>query len=125
MSHLRHVVLGIKSSSLRYYDSNSLTGFIRSTMFISNLQVLHGGYLNFFCFYQACASPTCPFTHDLNTCIIQKNRKYKTENDSTWHHLIYKLTYPSTCPSALLFVVNSSTCALDLIFPGLPINCAL
>lgn len=101
MTHLRRIVLGVNTSSLRH-DSNSLTGFIWSTMFIRNLQVLHGGYLNFFPFYQAQASTICPFTHDFNTCIVQKKGIHKTENDSTWHHLSYKLAYPRTCQSTLL-----------------------
>lgn len=112
MTHLRRIVLGVNSSSLRH-DSNSLTGFIWSTMFIRNLQVLHDGCLNFFPFYQAYASTTHPFTHDFNTCIVQKKGTHKTDNDSTWHHLSYKLAYPRTCQSTLLFVVNSSVCALD------------
>lgn len=87
MTHLIYMVLGINSLSLRP-DSDSLTGFIRPTLFINNLHVVPG------LFIKPMRSITCPLTHDLNTFIMQKNRKYEAENDSTLLYLIYKLYLP-------------------------------
>lgn len=118
MTHLMHVFLGVESFSLRH-DSNSLICFVRPTVFISSLRIaswiLHGGHLKFFCFHGTYASTTCSLTHDLNTCIIQKNRKHQAENGSTLLHL-YKRVYLSTHWPTLLSMVSFSACGLDRIF---------